>query len=433
MIYRNSHLNLFKTYTKKNRERQLENDLTRALAVTLLENNLFLHEILKFILQKNQGYYNNTFDDFSGKNEIQIDIQKTVSELAEFEHLFAVSVTGSEMDTTTFFEQSHNVMYDAITDLVITIHNVAIIFEVKPNNVDCTTQLYNQAYNAFNQFISKDNVTPVDLNWKILMQLAVRVNNFEVAINKPSRVMFDFIYFIKGHDYSWLPVLSLSALTFNGNTNSISDRLADAIDKSQYERTNSRLGIKYNLGWGKEILVYIMEQDEQIRFSVYPGNTRNQGRELFKTEGEPEFKTSLRVLGKDRKVDKKYHIKFSAFSSFFTGLLATENDLKENLYSKKNFRDYTGRKKRNDNNWQEIEKLFDTCFKPEYNWKRECRWETKIINSNRTQFDMSFGYEVNFSISYKELQDIDIDKNDLNQLILLLEEVKTEFQDIVVK
>ena len=49
----NRHLNLFKTYTKEDRNYQLENDLTRAFAITLLENQLFLHEVLKQIFSIN--------------------------------------------------------------------------------------------------------------------------------------------------------------------------------------------------------------------------------------------------------------------------------------------------------------------------------------------------------------------------------------------
>ena len=43
----NSHLNIFKTYTATDREHQLENDLTRALAICFQEDPLFFHKILE--------------------------------------------------------------------------------------------------------------------------------------------------------------------------------------------------------------------------------------------------------------------------------------------------------------------------------------------------------------------------------------------------
>ena len=36
----NSHLNIYRTYTEINRKYQLENDLTRALAIALQEDSL---------------------------------------------------------------------------------------------------------------------------------------------------------------------------------------------------------------------------------------------------------------------------------------------------------------------------------------------------------------------------------------------------------
>lgn len=71
----NKHLNIFKTYTKKNRSYQLENDLTRALAICLQEDALFFHEVLKTIIN-DSGLYNKLFEDLDGDTEVQIEIQK---------------------------------------------------------------------------------------------------------------------------------------------------------------------------------------------------------------------------------------------------------------------------------------------------------------------------------------------------------------------
>ena len=70
----NAHLNVFKTYTKKERTHQLENDLTRALAICLQEDPLFFHEILKLIFEDSK-YFTEFFDDINNTNEISIEIQ----------------------------------------------------------------------------------------------------------------------------------------------------------------------------------------------------------------------------------------------------------------------------------------------------------------------------------------------------------------------
>ena len=62
----NSHLNIFRTYAKENRRYQLENDLTRALAICMQEDSLFFHEILKAILDAK--YSNELFNDLNSLN-----------------------------------------------------------------------------------------------------------------------------------------------------------------------------------------------------------------------------------------------------------------------------------------------------------------------------------------------------------------------------
>ena len=98
----NKHLNLFTSYSKDDRNYQLENDLTRALAISLQEDSLLLHEFLKKIFSGTK-FYSTLFDEFSRENKVNIEIQKEVSSLEEFEHIFAVSLTSSVMDVDNFF------------------------------------------------------------------------------------------------------------------------------------------------------------------------------------------------------------------------------------------------------------------------------------------------------------------------------------------
>lgn len=67
----NKHLNFFNSYSKDERNYQLENDLTRALAICLQEDNLLLHEILKTIFT-GTPFYNQLFDEYSKDNKINI-------------------------------------------------------------------------------------------------------------------------------------------------------------------------------------------------------------------------------------------------------------------------------------------------------------------------------------------------------------------------
>lgn len=427
----NRHLNIFKTYTKEDRNYQLENDLTRAFAITLLENQLFLHEVLKQILSKKEGYYDNTFDDFSGKDEIQIDIQKNVSELSEYEHLFAVSLSGHKMDTDTFFNQQNDAEYDPITDLVIIIHNVAIIFEVKPNDYDCTSQLYNQALNAFDRNISSENVTPVDLNWHKLMEIALQTSNFEKAIAQPSRFLTDFIHFIRGHNFKWLPQVPLSALSLLGDIRRVTDRLETAITQSNFESISGRLGFIGGLPWAHEVLFQIKPEDQTIEARIYPGNIKRQGEYIFKGNTEPQFSDKLTIYNNDLKVYKKHHIKLTSWKRYFAGLWFTDSNLITPFYNRKNFDNHSGRKKKG-KDWNDIAQLFDNHFKPEYKWREYSEWDSKVLKSGKSQFDISFGYELMIAIPFSVFKELDTDRNDVSGLIRLFSEIKNSFESTLI-
>ena len=100
----NRHLNLYKTYTKTNRSHQLENDLTKALAICLQEDTLFFHEVLKGILSAD--HYNQIFESFETEITVTIDIQKETSKVNGFEHIYAVGLSESQL--SDFWSQTHN-------------------------------------------------------------------------------------------------------------------------------------------------------------------------------------------------------------------------------------------------------------------------------------------------------------------------------------
>lgn len=431
----NKHLNIYKTYTKVNRKNgELEDDLTRALAIVLQENDVFLHQFLKHILNKKEKAYDNLFDDYTNKSPIEIDIQKPVESIEGFDHLFAVRISGDAMGND-FFNQNHDRDYNAVTDMFIKIDSCAIILEVKPRNHNSTAQLYNQALNAIKSNdelnLNKD-VTPVDFNWPLIMETAVRVNNYQTAIGKSSRILDNFISYIKKHNYEWLPQLSLSALSFHSNQSSIEKRFRDVIENSEYQSINGRLGFNYNFGWAQELLISFDNDKEQVIFSIYPGNTKSQGERIFKQNGEPNFKKELDIKGTKVRIDKLYHIKFSSFSSYFTGIWFNEEALKETLFTKANFWKFSGRKKRAQH-WDGLAQLFDKSFKEDFNWREVCLWNRKVVGSNRSQFDLSFGYELKIKIPYREIQEIDLDKNNLEPLSSLLEQVKEAFKTVLIK
>lgn len=425
----NRHLNLFYSYSKDDRNYQLENDLTRALAISLQEDNLLLHEVLKKIFN-GTNFYNRLFDEFSKDNKVNIEIQKEISALEEFEHIFAVSLTSCVMDVDNFFNAIHHANYDPICDLVITINSVVIIIEVKRDNTDCTDQLYNQIFNALKETgiakISRiEPVTPVDLNWHKLMEIVVNVNNYYKSTNTNNRYLRDFIQYVREHNYSWLPEVSISSLN-SSSKNAIYRRVKTAISNSSVPSlTSDRTGYIFPKPYADELIYDIAENGDLIVL-LYPANTKSQGYHIFQRSGIPTFKENILINGIAYRTFIGYHIKFSSFQRYFAGLWFSDKDLLIPLYTKDNFYKYSGRKKRGED-WLAIENLFDKSFKETFNWRAQSKWKTKVIEAGKNQFDMSLGYEVSVRIPFNVLREVDTQKNDISKLRELLDSIYSEF------
>src|SRR5690606_8516329 len=186
----NSHLNVFNTYTKKERIYQLENDLTRAFAICMQEDALFFYEILKVILNDDKQL-DLLFSNTEVENKVNINIQINSSEINSYEKIIAVSLSEYKMNVSDFLNQTHRHEYDPICDIVIELNDIVIIIEAKRDGVDCTAQLYNQAYNIVKKSndIEKFNeiVESRDLNWEKLMQIASKISSFQKTVGKVNR------------------------------------------------------------------------------------------------------------------------------------------------------------------------------------------------------------------------------------------------------
>jgi len=432
----NSHLNIFKTYTNSNREFQLENDLTRAFAITLQEDSLFFNEVIKEIF-KGTKFYAQLFESLTSENKINIDIQQKTSTISEYKHLFAITL--SETNIGNFWKSMYNRQFDPICDLVIQINNIFLIIEVKRDKIDCTDQLYNQILNIVR--VNGENIdsldenefskiiTPIDLNWVNLMSIATRVLSFEKSYGNKNRFLNDFVDLVKNHNYKWLPEVPINSLKFN-DKELIYQRIESAIieaSKNNKEiiklNSNDRLGIAFPKEWAQEIL-FSINQNGDLEIAIYPGNTKSQGQILFKKN--PSFSNEIQILNEKYTLEQTYHIKFTSFQKYFTGLWFKETDLINNFYTSSNFIRYTGRKRR-ESDWKKLEDLFDKNFK--FDWRSQCNWLNKIQKSKKTQFDISFGYELALKISFDKLKSLDTEKQDIDNLTAIIIDIYNNFKN----
>lgn len=260
----NKHLNLFRFYTTNDKNHQLENDLTRALAITLLENNLFLHESLKEILTEEDFQYLSN-QDLSQSN-LEISIQRNTKQLRDFDKIYAVSISGEEMKLGDFYNLKEGYINNEITDMVIQINaledtpnrKITIIFEVKRNNAIPVQQLFDQAISIYRNNINdfdfqefkenelRNSLIVKDWSWKKVMRIAYQVQHFSKFTQNDSKVLNDFVDLVREHNIGWLPQFSLN-VTPASQEQKIMERIQDALQKKfGQERlipSRDRLGI----------------------------------------------------------------------------------------------------------------------------------------------------------------------------------------------
>ncbi|MGR5207391.1 hypothetical protein [Vibrio sp. PNB22_8_1] len=430
----NKHLNLFRTYAKTERTYQLENDLTRALAICLQEDALFLHEVLKSIFDGDVRY-NELFQDINSPPILKISIQKNAESIKDYKHIYAVSL--SEVEMVNFWGQTRVDEYDPICDLVLTINDVCIVIEAKRDGIDCTAQLYNQIFNILrNSHLSlvkcKDMVTDRDLNWKKLMTIAVRVSSFEKMSGNKNRFLADFIQLVRDHNPEWLPATPIASLDPK-SCNAIYRRIRIAVEEFESTRDNlklltynDRLGTNFSKGWADEVLYEVCPETGDLVASIYPGNTKTQGWHIFYKD--PEFSTELVLNSQYYPLSIGYHVKFSG-QGYISGLWFDDQKMKKNLYTHEIFKNKTGRYTRD--SWSDIEELLDQHLS--YNWKKQCQWKTKILDSNRTVINMAIGYVIRLTVPKDVLDKLDTQIHDTTQLTKLVGHIYNAFENDLIK
>jgi hypothetical protein len=329
-----SHLNIFKTDTKTNRIHQPEIDLIRALAISLQEDTLFFHEVLKAVF-KDSNRYNTLYKNLYREISFQIEIQKEyVQQISEYEHVFAVSLSANKM--VDFWSQKNATGYYSKCDLVISIKNILIVINVKRDAINCTSQLYNQTANILKKqgkelSKCKEQVTPVHLNWRKLMAIAVKAASFEKTSGNQNRFLNDFIQLVKEHNFKWLPESPMVSLK-STNKAAIKRRVTSAVNQfcedTEYVTKipfHDRLGFFFSCELTNELLFDVDTKTGDLVASIYPGRTKRAGDSIFQSDSQfnKEFEINKNIYRVN--IDREISIEIPFFE--LQKLDQTQNDL----------------------------------------------------------------------------------------------------------
>ncbi|WP_274475389.1 hypothetical protein [Mangrovimonas aestuarii] len=442
----NRHLNTFRFFSQNLSAENIEDNLSRAFVICLKNDPLLLYEFLKSVFKESsqEKIFDNLFADITDKDNWQIDIQvETTDVQGEFSKVFAIAMSGLPMGLAGFFNHSPNINKKHITDIFITINDIAFCIEVKRDNTDCTKQLHQQVAALLGTVaVSKENVFPVDYNWEKLMLLVNRINGFHSLMNTPSVLLEDFIGLVQSHNPNWIPIAPLASLS-NSITekHKIYQRLVAAlkfIDSEEHPilEYNDRIGLQLDFGWAREILLYLSKGGDgklNLIFGIWPGNTKGQGTVLLnllkKNKGwSPPH--SIQVNSHSFDVDAGYELKFCHFNKYICNILLSDEEIKEGkeLISSYVHWHHTGKYNRDE--WGKLKDFLEEYTIDGYDWKTKMNWEGNFENTNRNYLTMSAGYFIETTVPLSYLQQIDTTMDNIKPLADFILAMKMSYKNL---
>lgn len=438
----NRHLNLFHFYNENHSIEFIENNLSRAFSLTLLNSSILFNEFLKSIISEED--YNYLFSTYSKNSFFDIDIQIDIAQIEResYKKVYAVALTSNnKIDLTDFFEQNTSSAKN-ITDIIITIKDILLVIEVKKHQEDCKRQLYNQVYPFILRRSEGIIVEPVCITWQNVVTIMEKVHNLEKITSSGSPFLQDFLKLAEVRRPNWFQPKPFNSLKFSTKWGSaehhhLMQRLKQALSNcKEYSLLDysDRLGLAVPFNWASEVIPYFHHYEkEQVKdyicFYIWPGNTKTQGYHIYNKSMEWVEKTTIDIDEMTYGLEIIQNIKICHFNRYVTGLSYYESDLIKNTHTAENFYHKSG--KWNIQTWSDFELFMDGHFKPEYNWREKCRWDHFIINTDRTYFTMSLGFEVCTFIPYKEFCDIDKKDDDILKISSKIDSIVLSLKNLI--
>lgn len=431
------HLNIFNFFNANN-EDYLEDNLSRAFALCLKYDSVFLDKILQFVLSEDtySTLFNTDYPDY----KIEIDLQNRVNELEGFAKVVAVACSGKEI--LNFENVVARETDSPETDVCIIINDTCVVFEFKRTSEDCAAQLVCQAERIRQNCLPETTLEYVDLSWAKIVKILLNVISLQKQINTKNPFSEDFIRFLERKFPQWFPSRLLQNISFpkdesDPNNFYLNDRLnqikiqicgeESAVEKSGKFR---RLAIKVDFGWVNEINIEPIQKDGKnfIAIRIHIGDTKGQGKILF-MKNPCGIDWRHRILNFPLEVEP--YIKLSnMYASAELWLRPTSEESKD-THNLEFFNRFAGQWKRR--NWEDFEtELYrfipdwkNKCYVP--NTKEKSDWNDKFEYSGKTGFLLSVGTLLTAYLPYEDCQRFDnteIKPKIINEIRGIIGEIK---------
>lgn len=408
----NRHLNIFNFFNGSNLD-YLEDNLSRAFALCLKYDEVFLHKILKFVLSNDK--YSEVFDNKSAGCKIEVDLQNRVNELKDFENIIGVACSGIEIiDFENTVARETN---SPETDVCVFINETCVLFEFKKTSEDCAAQLKCQVENVKQNCPKTVKTRYLDLSWNKIIRIILDISSQR---QKENPFTADFVKFLENFPH-WFPTRLMRNIPFpkdeadpnyyylNSRLNEIKKQIYGEDKTKEYIGRFNRLIISVDFGWINEIGIEPMGRNGKdfLVIRLHIGDTKQQGKNFFRKNPQGVILTK-EISGYQTEISP--YIRFSHFNSALVWLRPTIEESK-NTHNLNFFDKFAGKHQREE--WHTIKKTFEThifdwknkCYIP--NWKGLSNWDEKFEYSNRSHFDLSMGILLEVFLPYEECQKLD--------------------------
>jgi hypothetical protein len=268
-----------------------------------------------------------------------------------------------------------------------------------------------------------------------------KINHLQILSRQHSVFISDFLQLSEIRFPEWFEPKPFNVLPFSNQHrttkyNQLAKRMRQALASSKYELLGyyDRLGISVPYGWASEIIpefqYYENSKDKEfVTFNIWPGNTKQQGYQIFNKSLDWHKKTSLTVCDKEYEIEIAFSIKLCHFNRYVSGINFYPKDILKSINTADNFYNKSG--KWNRDRWSELEFFFDEHFISEVDWRSRCGWADNFLNSDRNYLTMSIGYEVCMFIPYSELKRIDKTEADIKNLSDFINDIADSYKKLL--
>lgn len=432
-----NYLNLFTFFNSKDAD-HLEDNLSRAFALCMLHEPVFLDRVLASVL--NPEDLDMIRKEPWDERDLQIDLQQSAKTFEGCQKLYAVACSPEPIDLNLINDYTINGAQNPVTDVSITLGDTCIIFEFKRVNADCGQQLKGQAeaIRAINKEVETEIVYG-DFNWGKILQTVESANGYLSRISQASIFLSDFIQFVELRYAEWMPQRPMSQIPFPTSADSpeakkltkrldvIKEKIANAegFEHASYRGSYNRTTLKVEWGWTREVLVdYELDQtgkkQESIIISIFAGETKGQGYALY---GKNVDFTKLPDSLNGANLDVIPYLKFRHFNSPIFSIYPSKA-VSARTHRWEFFDAYARRYKQA--TWSDFEAMMDE--KVSKDW-RDSGYNDKVINSNRTYFDFSPGVLLKLRVPYETMQKKD--GQSLEEVVEHLKECINEMRKLI--